>query len=495
MSRRSFLASGRFLVINLVLVGVILGFSLSTLVFSRSSRIQPGDAALAQQSTGQPELDLGVLQHSFRNVANQVLPSVVRIDVEEVRTQEVPRGNNLPWFDFFFGEPEDDDRQFRTQGLGSGVIVRRSGNTYYVLTNDHVVGDADKINILLDDSREFDGRLIGKDARKDLAMISFESRDRDIDVARLGDSETLRVGDWVIAIGSPFGFQSTVTAGIISAVGRRGGPQGNISDFIQTDASINQGNSGGALVNLRGQVVGINTWITSQTGGSVGLGFSIPVNNVKSAIDDFIESGSVQYGWLGVSIRDVDTAMAEDLGIRQRDGALVHHVFRGSPADRGGILPGDFILTVNGRRIEDADELILRVGDLPAGEDAVFELVRQSDVRTLRVRISVREDEESIADLNRSLWPGVTAYPLTEEVREEFELPRRVTGIVVSGVENRTPVAVAGIRIGDIITGMNGRNVSSLSDFYRELAVESGETVEFTLLREGEPVTVAVESP
>ncbi len=494
MSRRSFLASGRFLIINLVLVGVILGFSLSTLVFSRSTSIQPGDAALAQQATGQPDLDLSVMQHSFRTVARDVLPSVVRIDVEEVRTQELPRGNNLPWFDFFFGEPDEDDGQFRTQGLGSGVIVRRDGNTYYVLTNDHVVGDADKINILLDDSREFDGRLVGKDARKDLAMVSFESRD-DIPVARLGDSETLRVGDWVIAIGSPFGFQSTVTAGIVSAVGRRGGPQGNISDFIQTDASINQGNSGGALVNLRGQVVGINTWITSQTGGSVGLGFSIPVNNVKSAINDFIESGAVQYGWLGVSIRDVDPAMAEDIGIRQRDGALVHHVFRGSPADRGGILPGDFILAVNGRRIEDADELILRVGDLPAGETAVFELVRQSDVRTIRVRITVRETEESIADLNRSLWPGVSAYPLTEEVREEFELPRRVTGVVVSGVENRTPAAVAGIQVGDIITAMNGKNVGSLADFYRELAVESGQSVSFTLLREGETESLEVESP
>ncbi len=495
MSRRSFLASGRFLIINLVLVGVILGFSLSTLVFSRSTSIQPGDAALAQQSTGQAELDLSVMQHSFRTVAQDVLPSVVRIDVEEVRTQEVPRGNNLPWFDFFFGEPNnEDDRQFRTQGLGSGVIVRREGNTYYVLTNDHVVGDADRINILLDDSREFDAELVGKDARKDLAMVSFESRD-DIPVARLGDSETLRVGDWVIAIGSPFGFQSTVTAGIISAVGRRGGPQGNISDFIQTDASINQGNSGGALVNLRGQVVGINTWITSQTGGSVGLGFSIPINNVKSAIGDFIESGSVQYGWLGVSIRDVDPAMADDLGIRQREGALVHHVFRGSPADRGGILPGDFILAVNGRRIEDADELILRVGDLPAGEDAVFELVRQSNVRTIRVRITVREDEESIADLNRSLWPGVSAYPLTQEVREEFELPRRATGVVVSGVENRTPAAVAGIQVGDIITAMNGKNVGSLADFYREIAVESGETVSFTVLRDGETESLEVESP
>jgi Do/DeqQ family serine protease len=495
MSKRSFLASGRFLIINMVLVGVILGFSLSTLVFSCSTKIQPGDAALAQQSTGQVDLDLGVMQHSFRNVANQVLPSVVRIDVEEVRTQEVPRGNNLPWFDFFFGEPDDNDRQFRTQGLGSGVIVRKTGNTYYVLTNDHVVGDADRINIILDDTREFDGTLVGKDARKDLAMVSFQARGGNIPVARLGDSDTLQVGDWVIAIGSPFGFQSTVTAGIVSAVGRRGGPQGNISDFIQTDASINQGNSGGALVNLRGQVVGINTWITSQTGGSVGLGFSIPVNNVKSAIEDFIESGEVQYGWLGVSIRDVDDAMAEDLGLRQQDGALVHHVFRGSPADRGGILPGDFILSVNGRRIDDADELILRVGDLPAGDDAVFELIRQGNMRTIDVRISVREDEESIADLNRSLWPGVSAYPITEEVREEFELPRRMTGVVVSGVENRTPAAVAGIRVGDIITQMNGNDVESLADFYDELAVETGETVEFSLFREGETETVEVESP
>ncbi len=495
MSKHSFLASGRFLIVNMVLVGVILGFTLSTLVFSCSTKIQPGDAALAQQSSSQVELDLGVLQHSFRNVASQVLPSVVRVDVEEVRTQEVPRGDNLPWFDFFFGEPDREDRQFRTQGLGSGVIVRRDGSTYYVLTNDHVVGEADQIKILLDDSRDFDGTLVGSDARKDLAMISFESRDPNIPVARLGDSDNLTVGDWVIAIGSPFGFQSTVTAGIVSAVGRRGGPQGNISDFIQTDASINQGNSGGALVNLRGQVVGINTWITSQTGGSVGLGFSIPINNVKSAIDDFIQSGEVRYGWLGVSIRDVDAAMSEDLGLRQRKGALVHHVFRRSPADRGGILPGDFILSVNGRRIEDADELILRVGDLPDGEEAIFELIRQSEMRTIRVRISEREDEESIAELNRSLWPGVSVYPLTDGVREEFEVPRRTGGVVVSGVENRTPAAVAGIQVGDIITGMNGHDVESLMDFYGMLDVESGEAVEFSILREGQSESASLESP
>jgi S1-C subfamily serine protease len=295
------------------------------------------------------------------------------------------------------------------------------------------------------------------------------------------------VGDWVLAIGSPFGFQSTVTAGIVSAVDRRGGPAGNISDFIQTDAAINRGNSGGALVNLNGEVVGINTWITSQTGGSVGLGFSIPINNVVRSIDDFIETGAVRYGWLGVSIRSVTAELADSLKLPDREGAMVHHVFLDSPADRGGLLPGDFVRVINGVRVDDSDALVLEVGELPVDETATFEIIRYGEAQTVEVRIGERESEAEIANLNSRLWPGFSPFPLTEELREEIDLPSSVRGVVVSTVENRTPAAAAGIRVGDVITDVDGTTVGDLSDFYR-LLNEGDRTLALTVLRDGDEV-------
>ena len=486
------MGSRNLLLVNLVLVGLIMGFTMSMLVFSCSTRIQPGDAVHAQQSPS-GEVDLSGLQNSFRSISQRVRATVVKIDVQEVRNERTPRGSDRPWFDFFFGEPNGDlDREFRTQGLGSGVIVRRDGNTYFVLTNDHVIGQATEIKITLDDEREFDGTLVGKDPRKDLALVSFESRDRTIPIAVLGDSNDLQVGDWVLAIGSPFGFQSTVTAGIVSATGRRGGPQGNISDFIQTDAAINQGNSGGALVNLGGEVVGINTWITSRTGGSIGLGFSIPINNAKRAIDEFIESGSVQYGWLGVSIQTPSRAVAEDLGVQGRQGALVHHVFRNSPADRGGILRGDFITSVNGRRVRDSDALILAVGELPAGRDAAFELVRQGEEMQLEVRITVRVDEQSIAEQNRNLWPGLSVFPLTDDVRRELDLETGASGVLIASVQNGTPAAIAGLRVGDVIGRMNGRPVTSVRQFYAAINDRARREVEFEFTREGQDLKISI---
>lgn len=480
------LHSRTFFLANLVMVGIIVGFALSVVVFSCSTRIEPGDTAYAQQP-GTPEVDVSSLQGSFRQVANAVLPSVVKITVAE--TGEGGEEGDFPWFDFFFGEP-DGDQPRRPRGLGSGVIVQRDGDTYYVLTNDHVVANGDNIQISLDDRREIDAELIGNDPRKDLAMISFELDD-DIPIARLGNSDSLAVGDWVLAIGSPFGLQSTVTAGIVSATGRRGGPQGNISDFIQTDAAINQGNSGGALVNLRGEVVGINTWITSQTGGSIGLGFSIPINNARNVIQDFIESGEVEYGWLGVSIRDPSPILAEDMDIEGREGAFVFHVFEDSPANQGGILPGDFMTAVDGQPVENADDFILQVGDLTVGQVVEFDLVRLGEERTIEVTIGRRADEETIAQQSPRAWPGMSVLPLTDTVREQADLDGSTRGVFIINVETRTPAAAAGFRRGDVITGMNGSRVRSAVDFYRSLNEDTDE-VSFTYLRDGEENTVSI---
>ena len=223
-------------------------------------------------------------------------------------------------FDFFFRGPrgnneEGEKREYKRPGLGSGVIVKKDSNNVYVLTNNHVAGTADEIKVKLNDGREYDAKRIGNDPRTDLALIKFESSEN-IPVADLGNSEHLEVGDIVLAVGNPFGFESTVTMGIVSALGREtlsGSSIAGFTDYIQTDASINPGNSGGALVNLKGEIVGINTWIASQSGGSVGVGFAIPINNAKKAIEDFISTGKVVYGWLGVSIGDADEKMFPDI--------------------------------------------------------------------------------------------------------------------------------------------------------------------------------------
>jgi len=435
------------------------------------------------------------LQNSFRGLVQAVLPSVVRIDVVEVTTQNQDGPQTNPFFEFFFGRPEGDStnpQEYRAEGLGSGVIVRRDGQTVFVLTNAHVIGDATEISITLDDQREYMAELVGKDARKDLALVSFDTSDQDIVVARLGNSDELYVGDWVLAMGSPFGFQSTVTAGIISALNRTGGPGGNISDFIQTDAAINRGNSGGALVNLQGEVIGINTWITTQSGGSVGLGFAIPINNVKRAIEDFIATGEVQYGWLGVSIGSVDREIQQSLGLESGRGALVNSVYKNSPAGRAGLLPGDIIVRVGNRGVNSSDDVVLRVGELPVNESADLQVLRNRQLITLPVEIVSRESEDAIAGQSQDLWTGASVYPVTKDLRRELNLAENDTGVLVTQVIRRSPAAIAGMQDRDRIIRVNGQSVTNLQEYYLALNSRLTGDIEFSYVRDGVELKITI---
>ncbi|GAB4365397.1 MAG: Do family serine endopeptidase [Spirochaetales bacterium] len=485
--------SKKMFVFNLVSIGILIGFFLSLVSFSCTSRPAPVTKVYAQDANAEAMRTLQSLQGSFRTVAADVLPVVVMINVVEVQKQTAPDAQNLPWFYYFFGDPDKENqspREFRNRGLGSGIIVRREKETYYVLTNNHVIGNAEEINVRLHDQREYAATLVGRDERKDIAVISFKG-DPDIPLAKLGDSSSLQVGDWVLAVGNPFGLESTVTAGIVSALGRKGGPEGNISDFIQTDAAINQGNSGGALVNLAGEVVGMNTWITSPTGGSIGLGFAIPINNVKKALDELIEKGSVQYGWLGVSIGGIGKEGAGDMGLPSTQGAFVYHVFKGSPADKAGILPGDFIVQMNGDPIKSSDDLVLKVGDLPIGKEAEFVLVRLGTQMTLRVLITVRGTQQTISEQSRNLWPGFTVVPLTEEIRKDLDIQSK-EGVLVQSVEPRTPGALAGLKSGDIILEMNGTKIDSLKEFYIQLNDRTREKIDFVFERDGVRMSIGL---
>ncbi len=468
------LSSGSVLVFNLVLLGSIFGFSLAFLSFSCSV---PNGKKTAHAEAGPlpsiPADSLAVaesLQEVFNTVAERTLQSVVEIKVVQLKKQQVPRFNGIPW-EFFFGPNDKSDngeeREYRSQGLGSGIILRRSGDSHYVITNNHVIEDASEMSIVVNDGREFSAKLVGKDPRKDLALVSFESKEH-FPLAILGDSSSVKVGDWAIAVGNPLGLVSSVTMGIVSAVGRTGGPAGNINDFIQTDSAINQGNSGGALVNIRGEVVGINTWIASNTGGSVGLGFAIPINNAKKAIDDFISTGSIRYGWLGVSLLEADKDILNDIGVEGKKGAFVSQVFLGSPADKGGMLPGDFITAINGEKVNSQNQLVLKVGDLMADEKANFTFVRDGKELESSVTIEVRKDD--VAADNNKLWPGFSPIPLTEDIRKAIKADKKTEGLYVAEVLARSPAAAMGLQRGDIITGLNGNAVKNLRGFYRALA-------------------------
>ena len=497
MSIKKKLYSRNFFIANLVILGIVIGFALA-FVFRANPPSSGASLPVVQAETpsmiagSDIEADIAAaesVQNAFRNIAKTVLPAVVELDVieggQKTQQQQTPQ---FP-FNFFFGPDTPFPEQFQPEeGLGSGIIVRRSGKTVYVLTNNHVAGNASKITVKLSDGREFEGSLVGADERKDVALVKFETDDTDIAIARLGDSSKLQVGDWAIALGSPFGYVSSVTTGIISALGRTGGPDGNINDFIQTDAAINKGNSGGALVNIHGEVIGLNTWIASPTGGSVGLGFAIPINNIKGAIDDFIMNGSVKYGWLGVSLSDIaqDKASAKELDLEGKKGAFVGHVFLDGPADKAGILPGDFITAVDGKAVQSTNDLVRVVGDIKPGTTAKFTLIRRGNTMTVSVKIDLRDD--TVASNNANLFPGVTVISLKSDSVDQSQIPSGVRGALVIDVLARSPAASIGLRTGDIITKINGKSLKDIKEFYEILAKEAGKKLVFTVNRDNQTI-------
>ncbi len=428
------------------------------------------------------------MQYSFRAVAKKVLPTVVEINVVDIIKQPVPQF--MSPFEFFFGTPPNKEKQqwreYKQYGLGSGVIVRHTGNKVYVLTNNHVAGKADQISVRLHDGRQYKAKLVGKDEKKDLALIVFETKDKNIPVAELGNSDSLQVGDWVLAIGNPLGFESTVTAGIVSAIGRRSLPGTGIAsftDYIQTDAAINQGNSGGALVNIKGEVVGINTWIASPSGGSIGLGFAIPINNAKKAIGDFITKGKIEYGWLGISIADVPESYMKDMKLQSGNGAFVFGVFKGSPAYRAGFLPGDVITRIDGEKIKDSTQALFIIGNLPPGKLTNFEVVRYGERISLKAKLATREEEAKIQKKSNKLWPGLTPVKITEDIRKQLNIPAGTGKIIIGNIVQGSPAAIAGIRAGDIITKINDSRVDSILDFYEAINNPKARKIMFTIVR------------
>lgn len=430
-----------------------------------------------------PSLEGFKMEDAVIDVANTTGKSVVSISTEHTTRVkggrrfyfstpfgESPFGEDeffRKFFDEFFGEiPE---REYKQIGLGSGVIIDAQG---YILTNEHVIENADKITVTLPDGREFKGEIKGKDPRSDLAIIKINARN--LPVANLGDSDSLRIGQWVVAIGNPFGFamqnpEPTVTAGVISALhrslGRSVGRQRDYNDLIQTDAAINPGNSGGPLVNLKGEIVGINVAIFSTTGGYQGIGFAIPINNAKRIIARLIEGKEILYGWLGVTVQDLNEDLAKHFGLTDKNGALVAGVLKESPAQKGGIKEGDVIKQFDNKAVNNVRELLSIVGKTEVGRKVKVIVIRERKELALEVEIGKRpQDLEKLSYEAAGKWRGLKVEDLTPENVRRFRIEAE-KGVVVVDVELESPADEAGIIAGDVILEINKQTINNVSDY------------------------------
>jgi len=417
--------------------------------------------------------------------------AVVRVSaLKDARRTAFPGGRDGPWFDpgqlppFFHGLPLPEAPAPGPQrGQGSGFIVSPDG---LVLTNAHVVADADEVTVTLTDQREFRAKVLGSDATTDVAVLKIDAED--LPAVRLGDPAKLRVGDWVVAIGAPYGLDNTVTSGIVSAKSRAL-PGDAVVPFIQTDAAVNPGNSGGPLFNLDGEVVGINSQIFSRTGGFQGLAFAIPIDVALRVKNEIQEHGRVAHGRLGVSVQPVDQALAESFGLAGPRGALVGSVQNGSPAGRAGVQPGDVILKYDGRAVERSDALPAMVAATRPGTKAALEVWRNGRVEELEVEVGERGAPKQLADAKGAVGQGklgVSVRPLTPEERKEAKLDG---GVVVESVAG--PAAKAGVRPGDVIVAVNRTPITGV-EALRELVQKSGKSVALLIQRDDERLFVPV---
>ncbi|RMF42434.1 MAG: DegQ family serine endoprotease [Deltaproteobacteria bacterium] len=462
---------------NIFRFGLLLLLSLAlALPATVGSALAQKDAIESLKQTGQ----------AFRAVARKVSPAVVFIKVEkesEVAMPEFPFGDEL--FRRFFGAPPAPEHQPKTRkrkarGQGSGFIISPDG---LIMTNNHVVGDADKVTVRLLDGREFTADTIGTDPATDIALIKID--ETDLPFLKLGNSDSLEVGDWVLAVGNPFGLSHTLTAGIVSAKGRSGIGLNDYENFIQTDAAINPGNSGGPLVNLDGQVVGINTAIFSRSGGYMGIGFAIPINMAKKIRDQLVKHGKVIRGRLGVYIQDLTPDLAESFGIDKRKGILIAQVIEDSPAEKAGLMRGDVILRIDGDPVGKVADFRNRIALTAPGTRVTLLVLRDGKKKKIKVTIEAMEGGEVAKAGTSSISSyGLSLQPLTPELADRLGYEGE-KGVLVAGVEPGSPAEEAGIERGDLILEVNRVNVTTPAEV-REALKKSRGAKAVMLVRHGE---------
>ncbi len=480
-------------------VGMVSGFILSASL--NWTPLGQGGPAEPPKIVAPPVVAAPGVEQPFVTVSRAVTPAVVNIATTRVvRTpqSQAPRPFDDPFFRQFFGDEFSRrfqaPRERREQSLGSGVIVDPNG---YIVTNNHVVAKADEIKVLLNDKREFKGKVVGTDPRTDIAVVKIDGKD--LPAIPWGDSDKLQVGEYVLAVGNPFGLNQTVTMGIVSAVGRANVGIADYEDFIQTDAAINPGNSGGALVNVRGELIGINTAIFSQSGGYMGIGFAVPSDMTRAVMDSLIKSGKVVRGWLGVSIQDVTPELAKQFGLADSKGALVSEVFETGPAAKAGIKRGDVIVGFDAKPVENATILRNIVAQTPPDKKIKVELLR--DKKRTTVDVSIAEQPKDLAqsadgaagEAAAAALAGLQARDLTPEIAHQLNLPAGIAGVVVTTVEPGSAAEMAGVERGDLITEINRQSVGNLRDYRRVVGkLEASENVLLLINRQGRNMFIVI---
>ena len=456
----------------LVLAGFIWGYGMET----------PSEAKNAAASDGTYQMVLP----NFSALAKQVQPGVVNI-----RTVKTTKEGG-PVFRHFFGSPFGNrdpnrdpfseggpGREFKQRSVGSGFVIEKEG---FIVTNNHVVENADQIKVRLTDDREFDAKIIGRDPKTDLALIKIDDG-KDLSPLKMGDSEKLEVGSWVLAVGSPFGLEQTVTAGIVSAKGRFIGA-GPYDDFIQTDASINPGNSGGPLLNMNGEVIGINTAIIAQ---GQGIGFAIPVNLAQNIIAQLKEHGSVTRGWMGVGIQDLTPELAQYYGLnKDQKGVLVTQVFPGDPAEKAGIKVKDVIIAVDGKPVGTGRELSSAVAGMAVGKEVPVKILREGKEQTAKVQLAERKDTEQAAkgQAPETEEFGIRAADLNPETARRFGIDENEKGVLVAAVKPGSKADQAGLQQGDIVKEVNRVAIQSVNEMKAEFGkTKSGDAASFLVKR------------
>ena len=477
--------------INLTFIGFLCAAAVVVGYLNRST-YSPFVLAQDKALDGADIVALQTLNKAYERIARMVTPAIVSIQSTQVVKPRV-----FPLIPQSFDSPDQGPREEREHALGSGVLVSTDG---YILTNNHVIQDASSIKVMLSDKRTFTGKVVGADPQTDVAVIKIDGKD--LPTASLGNSANLYVGDIVMAFGNPYGLNFTVTRGAVSALNRSEGAIEDIQNFIQTDAPINPGNSGGALVDVQGEVIGINTAIMNsdsapgEGGGSVGIGFAIPINMARHVMDDLVKTGEVSRGYLGAQVRTLDEGLAHAFEVPDTSGALVEDVPPGGPADKAGLKNGDVIRHYNGQPVPDSGQLIALVTDTKPGTVATFDILRNG--KALNMKITLGEHPSALgahASLGKpptqGTLEGVSVQYITPDLRDQLGLSTRIQGVEISNLDPASPAAQAGIRPGDVIEGINRQPLHSVADFERLAAKANGDTL-LRLNRQGNGFYIVV---
>ncbi|MBI4684476.1 MAG: DegQ family serine endoprotease [Nitrospirae bacterium] len=469
-----------------ILIGLIIGLGISS-NFNIHSKAYTEEPQISKEA-----IDiLSKTGQAMAEVAAAVRPAVVNIS--STRTIKTPEAMspffNDPFFRRFFGDEfgfHERQREHKQASLGSGVIVDKDG---YILTNSHVVKDADEIKVKLSDKREFKGKIIGVDLKTDIAVIKIGSDH--LPVLRLGDSDKLRIGETVIAIGNPFGLNQTVTSGIVSATGRANVGIADYEDFIQTDAAINPGNSGGALVNVKGELIGINTAIFSTSGGYQGIGFAIPSNMAKVVMESLVKKGKVVRGWLGVSIQPITPDLAKQFGLKNEKGVLIGDVVEAGPAEKAGLQRGDVIVEFAGKEVDDPSNLRNMVASIPPDTEVTVKILHDGKQKTVKVVIAeLPADRQKMSGTGvfENIMKGVHVQDISPELRENLNIPKRIGGVVITDIEDESP-AEGILAANDIILEINRTKIANSKDYETVLSkVKQDQSVLLLIYRNGSTI-------